>query len=348
MSIFRAASRRVKPVRVAPKPAAEFAEGIEPLSSRLPRVDGYGLSQEESFRLNRAGNTVKAQYAADCPDAESDELARVERAARKDALRSVLKDRPAAPCCDSIEDLPCLGCSSELATVPPAWAETDTTDEAWDYAEAAREETAVLRGRRWQVKREHPSFSVGDCDCEQWFKARPGITLEQVVAEVAEYCRARPEDFLSELVVWQDFQAVAVIARRLDGSPFVVMLDDHPDDRDEDDRDVLEKLDRENPGGVFRADLDRLPPPRFRPRLDETLLTLPQLIEREAERFRARGNAAGDLMAKTLDELVRVVRTVEAMTPADVEGRLEVLERDFTEPVEFEYEPELTASGRWA
>lgn len=58
------------------------------------------------------------------------------------------------------------------------------------------------------------------------------------------------------------------------------------------------------------------------------LLTLDQLIEAEADRLAALGNAAGDLMARTLAELAKTVRFVQATTPGDYLDRLEVIEAE--------------------
>lgn len=118
---------------------------------------------------------------------------------------------------------------------------------------------------------------------------------------------------------------------------------------------LLVELNRENPAGAVEAELEKFPAftgwPEFTRNFYwtpdvEPRLTLVELIELEAKHLRDRGNEAGELMAGALTELARVVRIVSADRPDQVEERLSVLERDFTEPVEFE--PELTAGGRWA
>lgn len=92
-----------KPVRTRTRRRAAVAveniflpDADELLASVLPKIDGSGLTQGEVFRLNRAENTARAAYSADLPDAEMTEVFRVGTAARKDALRAVLRDRPAA------------------------------------------------------------------------------------------------------------------------------------------------------------------------------------------------------------------------------------------------------------
>lgn len=107
MSIFVARLRSVKPTRVAPKAAASFGEGLivadkpgrhTPIDQRtLPAIDGAGLTTEEWFVVNGRSNQVKAEYARSMPAATHAELHAVGQRAATDALRQVLKARPAAP-----------------------------------------------------------------------------------------------------------------------------------------------------------------------------------------------------------------------------------------------------------
>lgn len=242
-------------VRKSTHGVVPYDEHDEPgRASVLPRVDGSGLTQDEAFRLNRAANTARAQYAADCPEADSIEVHRVGAAAAADALRAVLRDRPAAPCCDSLEEAPCLGCSDHHI-IPGADPEM-TPDELADLAE---------------LNRTNPAGAV-EVDPARYpaYLGWPGYTAN-----------------------WRWHETPA-----------------------------------------------RDPEPR---------LTLAELIDSEAARMRRMGTDAGDLMAGALTELSRVVRLVDASRPDQVEERLSILERDYTDPAfEFAPEPELMPSGRWA
>lgn len=64
--------------------------------SRLPRIDGHGLSMAEWTRMNGARNRSRAAYAVSVPDADAIELDRVATAAARDELRRLLRDRPPA------------------------------------------------------------------------------------------------------------------------------------------------------------------------------------------------------------------------------------------------------------
>lgn len=92
----------------------------EPLDdqSTLPTILGAGLELEELFRVTGAGNRARALYASEMPDAEPGELDRVARAASRDALRQVLRDRPAAPAL----------AAPEIAEVDPWDVESDPAD----------------------------------------------------------------------------------------------------------------------------------------------------------------------------------------------------------------------------
>jgi hypothetical protein len=57
-------------------------------------------------------------------------------------------------------------------------------------------------------------------------------------------------------------------------------------------------------------------------------LSLPELIDHQADWFRSWPSAAGDLIARALDELALKVRMVDATTPEDAMARIEILEQD--------------------
>lgn len=203
---------------------------LEPEWSVLPRPDGSGLSPEELARLHRQRDRVVAAYRAAAPEADQVDVRRVATAAAHDALRAVLRARPAA--------------GAVISTTPGVVEMTS-----------------------------------------------PGDTMIVVPVE----------------------------------------------------RDVITSTEVVDP-----LDLEACPPdwpaddePELEPRL-----TLPELVELQARRFRSIDSGAGDLMADALAELARVIRLVGASIPGDVGARLEILEREFSEPVEFE--PELTSAGRWS
>jgi hypothetical protein len=60
-------------------------------------------------------------------------------------------------------------------------------------------------------------------------------------------------------------------------------------------------------------------------------LSLPELIDYQADWFRSWPSAAGELIARALDELALKVRMVDAMTPEDAMARIEILEQDVRE-----------------
>jgi hypothetical protein len=62
------------------------------------------------------------------------------------------------------------------------------------------------------------------------------------------------------------------------------------------------------------------------------LLTLPELVEAEAARYRRMGTKLGDLLAHAMEGLAGTARLVHAFTPGDLEARLEVLEQDRPAP----------------
>ncbi|SIN70204.1 hypothetical protein SAMN05444166_0243 [Singulisphaera sp. GP187] len=253
-------------------PAIETPGRSTPIGQRtLPTINGAGLTQDEFFRVNGYGNRARSAYAAGMPDVDSIELDRVERKAREDGLRAVLRDRLAAstvttaavdqveePCCDHDEPAPCTACvdgTDEPAALPTGADEHMTADELADLAE----------------------------------------------------------------------------------------------------------LNAMNPAGAVEAELDRFPAfagwgdwttgfywtptPTAEP---EPRVTLAELIDVEAERLRAHGLDAYDLMAGALAELARVVRVVSAARPDQVWERVSVLDRDFTEhAAAWELsEPEMTPGGR--
>jgi hypothetical protein len=57
-------------------------------------------------------------------------------------------------------------------------------------------------------------------------------------------------------------------------------------------------------------------------------LSLADLADHVATHFRGWHNGAGDLFAKTLEELGQKIRFTQAETPGDFEARLEILEAD--------------------
>lgn len=139
MSTMTARHRSVKPTRTA----EPFAAGLEVDTCPLPTIYGAGLSFDEYCRVNGPRNIARSIYAADCPEASPGELDRVGDAAARDALRAVLRDRPAAlalpapePCCGPDEDD-----DGEYADASewPAW-----TDERWTTTEDPEPEPAPV------------------------------------------------------------------------------------------------------------------------------------------------------------------------------------------------------------
>jgi hypothetical protein len=68
---------------------------------------------------------------------------------------------------------------------------------------------------------------------------------------------------------------------------------------------------------------------RFLDRSDR--LTLPELVDRQADAYRAWGNAAGEMLARHMEELALRCRWVDATTPEDYDARHELVERDARE-----------------
>lgn len=78
-------------------------------------------------------------------------------------------------------------------------------------------------------------------------------------------------------------------------------------------------------------------------------LTFAELVERQARGYRSWDNAAGQAIAKNLDQLSDRIRFAKASTPEELEARIEVLDEDLRAMSDaWDFEPELTASGRWA
>jgi hypothetical protein len=58
------------------------------------------------------------------------------------------------------------------------------------------------------------------------------------------------------------------------------------------------------------------------------LLTLAELAEHQAAFYRSWGHGAGDLFARTMEELAQKVRYVNATTPADFEARADAIDAE--------------------
>lgn len=256
---------------VEPTIDESFLAELDPSWELVPQVDGTGLSPEEYAKVVHRGSTVKAAYLASVPAASAEEVERVERNGRLDALRAVLRKRPEAPCCSPEEAAPCSACGGDLIS-------------------------------------------------------------SDVVRDV--YLTA----------------------------PLPAGADEHMTEEELAD---LAELNATNPAGAVEAELERFPAfagwPDYvsnfywsdTPTVElaqEPRLTLVEIIEHEAAKMRAKGLEAYDLMAGALTELARVVRVVSADRPDQVEERLSVLDRDFTEhAAAWEMpEPEMTSAGRWA
>ena len=69
-----------------------------------------------------------------------------------------------------------------------------------------------------------------------------------------------------------------------------------------------------------------------RDHLDQSAtLTLDALADHVASFFRTFGNGAGDLFARTMEELAQKIRFTGAETPADYEARIEILDAEVNE-----------------
>jgi hypothetical protein len=60
-------------------------------------------------------------------------------------------------------------------------------------------------------------------------------------------------------------------------------------------------------------------------------LTLAELTDRQAAFYRGWGNATGEMFARALEELAVKIRMTDSTTPEELEGRVEVLDRDIRE-----------------
>jgi hypothetical protein len=220
----------------APVVAAEPDPAPIGAHSDLPRIDGHGLSREELARVNKARNIARYEYGMACPDGPMSDVDAVGRRAAQDALRAVLRDRPAAPalpCCDASEPAPCTACVSvEPAGVDPG--DVESTPESWP---AWTDEDV------WQANEDADERAEANAEFERFMAA-------------------------------------------------------------EDARE--------------RAEVQRL--------------TLPEMIEAEAARYRRMETRLGDLLAKTLADLASTARMVHAFTPHTLEARMEVLDRDHPAP----------------
>lgn len=322
-----------------------FLAELDPSWELLPKITGEGLTPEEYAKIMHRADRVRADYLRDVPAANDGELNRVGTAAAKDALRSVLKARPAAPCCDSLEERPCMGCSSELpagdidsidATDEEEGSNGTLTQEYFDAREVEDERERL----RWDQKCSIPAFKITDDFGEVYFEAGYDLTLEKVIAADVAKLIAHPDMFTAERVVWERNCVMAVIGKRSDGEPFVTMLDETDEDEaDQDPTDWPAWTDED----VWE--------PTEKVEAEEATLSLAGLIESEAAVMRARGLGAYDLMAGALVELARVCRVVDANRPDQVAERLSILEnytehalaRDWELP-----EPELNSAGQWA
>jgi hypothetical protein len=78
-------------------------------------------------------------------------------------------------------------------------------------------------------------------------------------------------------------------------------------------------------------------------------LRLPALVEHQAVFFRYWPSAAGEMVARHMEELALRIRWVKAETPADYEARAEIVERDARETWrQAGYEDGLAAGRREA
>jgi hypothetical protein len=60
-------------------------------------------------------------------------------------------------------------------------------------------------------------------------------------------------------------------------------------------------------------------------------LTLAELVDRQTDFYRGWGNAAGEMLAKHIEELALRIRWVKAETPEDYDARHEIVEQDARE-----------------
>jgi hypothetical protein len=155
----------------APAPDESFLAELDGDWSMLPSIDGTGLSPEEFAKVVHRGDVVRAAYRSSAPDAPAEDLARVERNGRLDALRAVLGKRPPAPCCDETETAPCLGCAEALG---------DNLPESQVIPVADPEPTFATSELHWA---DEPSEQL-----------QPRLTLAQLIdAEVARMLRMGTE-----------------------------------------------------------------------------------------------------------------------------------------------------------
>lgn len=129
MTIMHVTRRPIKPTRHTIKPFSAFAAGIEPVCSVRPSIDGSGLSKLEVFRMWGVVNKVKSIYARDMPEADLVELDRVGRAAAKDELRRLLKDRPVAQDAPAPAAVGARSAADDLAAAAAGFAQVEFAPE---------------------------------------------------------------------------------------------------------------------------------------------------------------------------------------------------------------------------
>ncbi|WP_406699114.1 hypothetical protein V5E97_09565 [Singulisphaera sp. Ch08] len=182
----RPSTEEIPCVACSTSPTLGAATMAAPLFSVLPEVNGAGLSQDELFRLNRAENTARAAYSADCPDADITEVFRVGSAARTDALRTVLKDRPVA-------------CVTEIVTPGlPAGADTELTEQELEILaelNATNPDGAIeIECERFPARAEWPAstsnFYWTACEPVEP-EEEPRISLAALIESEAAVLRAR-------------------------------------------------------------------------------------------------------------------------------------------------------------
>jgi hypothetical protein len=61
--------------------------------------------------------------------------------------------------------------------------------------------------------------------------------------------------------------------------------------------------------------------------------TMLEIVQHEAEGYRARGNEIGDFLARQMERLARLIVFTSATTPAEFEDRIEILDRGLRDQI---------------
>lgn len=188
----------VKPVRKSPRPAAPFAEGLldpepdvppcdfvpaPPGTSQVPTIRGAGLTLEERFYVTGRRNTARSIIAQDLPDATPGELDAMADRAAQDALREVLRTRPAAAdvaCCPAVEPVPCVTCSTPTASERRSGTDVEDEDGDEDWGDAST----------WPAWTDEVHWELGPKP-----KAEPKSDPVQVRVPLADFISGQVEHF---------------------------------------------------------------------------------------------------------------------------------------------------------